>query len=173
MVRCFHVPQTTCINSDALYQVAEATLEPYAEMLRLAPRLAEIDLPPELSPGVPRFRCIFFVEDEHDPIKKRRVRLRCWCMPDAHSINSLLERGYSRAIAKQVIPLLVSDINGLKNAEEATLKFQMIVGAPDVVGSFLNVSGTGAAGDDDEELFQQRVGQLFSECGWGDQGSGS
>jgi len=57
-------------------------------------------------------------------------------------------RDYSRAITKHAIPLIVSDINGLKKPEEANLKFQMMVGAPNMVQSVLNVSSAGRGNSD-------------------------
>ena len=160
-------------------QITEATLVPYVEIAKLAPRLERetIDPPPELS-GLPRLRCIFFVEDKDDPTKTERARVHSWCVPDLPWVHSHLEKDYSRAIAKQAIPLLVSDINGLKKPGEVNLKFQMMIGAPDVVPAMTTEDCSGNAsnnslGDDDGGLFWQRIEQLLNRSGEGNHGSGS
>jgi len=72
-----------------------------------------------------------------------------------------LEKDYSREVAKRAIPLLVSDINGLKKSEEVRRKFLLMARRPDAVRSVLDVSSV--AGDDDGELFRQGIEQLLNE----------
>jgi len=149
------------------FQVLQATLEPYAEIVRLSPQVESMmanDPPSELS-GMPRLRCLFFVEDKDDPTKMERVRVHSWSVADLRIYSRLgLEKDYSRAIATQALPLLVNDINGLKKPEEVDLKFQMMAAVPDIVRHCL------IAGDHDGELFRQRIEQLIRER---NHGSGS
>lgn len=64
----------------------------------------------------------------------------------------------------------MSDINGLKKPEEVTREFHLMVENPDIVRSFLNVD---PAGDDDEELSQQRIEQHLNGFDEENRGSGS
>ena len=50
---------------------------------------------------------------------------------------------YRVPVAEQAIPLLVSEINGLKEPEEAARKFYLMAGCPGVVQPFLDVSDMG------------------------------
>ena len=106
-----------------------------------------------------RLRCIFLVQDKDG--KAERVRLTSWSVTDLQELYSLLEKDYSREVAKRAIPLLVSDINGLKKSEEVRRKFLLMARRPDAVRSVLDVSSV--AGDDDGELFRQGIEQLLNE----------
>ena len=132
-------------------------------MVRLAPRLESeaIPPPPEFA-GRPRIRCIFYVQERNDPTRPERVRVHSWCLTDLQLMCRLLEKDYSRAIAKQVIPLLVTDINGFKKPQGTKRKLQLLIGLCDIVRSFFNVSSTGVFDEVDEELFQQRLELLLS-----------
>lgn len=130
-------------------------------MVKLAPQLETdaISPPPEFA-GRPRIRCIFYVEEKDDPTRPERVRVHFWCLTDSQLSCSHLEKAYSRAIAKQAIPLLVIDINGLKTPQDTRRKLQLMIGLPGIVRSFLNVSNTGVSGEDNGELFRQRLERL-------------
>lgn len=67
-----------------------------------------------------------------------------------------MDKDYSHTVAKQAIPLLVSEINGLKKPEEAVHKFQLMVEAPNIVRLFLGVLGMGLIDDDDDDADLER-----------------
>ena len=153
-------------------KVTEAALQPNAEINKHMPRLDQDspDPPPELL-GVPRIRCIFFVEDKDDPAKTERARIHVWGARDLRWMHSLVDKDYSRAIAGQAIPLLVSDINRLKKPEEAKRKLRFILGTPGVVVSVMKASTAGVIGVDEAgEGFRRRIEQLLDELGEGNDG---
>ena len=132
-------------------------------MVRIAPKLeSEAIPPPSEFAGRPRIRCIFYVQEKDDPTKPERVRVHSWCMTDLQWFCSCLEKGYSGAIAKQAIPLLVGDINGFKKPEVARSKLQWMIGVPSLVQPLLAGSSVGVSGDDDGELFRQRLERLLN-----------
>ena len=93
---------------------------------------------------MPRFNCIAFVQNKDDPTRTERVQVRSWCAPNPRDIYSRLDKEYSHAVAEQALPLLMSEINGLKKPEEAARKFYLMAeGACVVVQPFLDVSDTG------------------------------
>ena len=147
-------------------KITRAALEPYSKMVRLAPRLERdaIPPPPEFA-GLPRIRCIFYVEEKDNPNTPERIRVHSWTLTEIQQLCSCLEKRYSRAIAKQAIPILVNDINGLRKPRDTRHKFQMMIDVPGIVRSFFTWSGMGVTGDDDGELFRQRIDQLFNALG--------
>ena len=105
-----------------------------------------------------------------------RARVHSWCVANLREVYSDLDKDYSRAAAKQAIPLLVREINELRKPEEAVRKFQLMVEAPDAVRPFLDVLNMGITDDDDEddgELLQQYLEKLLGGGCEGDRGSGS
>ena len=115
----------------------------------------------------PRLCCIVFVKEEDDPTKTERVRVHSWRAPHFRDVYCHLDKGYSRTVAEQAIPLLVSEINGLKDPREAVRKFHLMVGGPEVVQPFLDM---GIADNDEGELLRQYLGQLLD--GGGEEGRG-
>lgn len=131
--------------------------------------------PPEYSEW-PRLRCLVFIKDKRDPTQMERARVHSWCVANLREVYSDLDKDYSRAAAKQAIPLLVREINELRKPEEAVRKFQLMVEAPDAVRPFLDVLNMGITDDDDEddgELLQQYLEKLLGGGCEGDRGSGS
>ena len=116
-------------------------------------------------PGIlewPRLRCLVIIQDRDDPTQRERARVHSWCTPNLREVYSNLDKGYSASAAKQAVPLLVSEINGLKKPEEAVRKFHLMVGGPDVVQPFLNVLDMGLGAGDDGELLGMYLDRLLS-----------
>jgi len=131
-------------------------------MVRLTPQLENnVTPPPPEFAGRPAIRCIFYVEDKDDPTKAKFVRGHSWCVTDLQLVCSQLEKDYSRAIAKQVIPLLASDINGFKKPEDVRIKYHLMIEVPDIVQTLLVVSS--ASGDGGGGMFRLLMGQLLAE----------
>ena len=123
--------------------------------------------PPEYSEW-PRLRCLVFIKDKRDPTRMERARVHSWCVANLREVYSDLDKDYSRAVAKQAIPLLVREINELKKPEEAVRKFQLMIEAPDAIRPFLDVLNMGISDDDDDddneddgELLQQYLEKLL------------
>ena len=128
--------------------------------------------PPEYSEW-PRLRCLVFIKDKNDPTQMERARVHSWCVANLREVYSDLDKDYSRAAAKQAIPLLVREINELGEPEEAVRKFQLIAEAPDVVRPFLDALNMGTTDDDDEELLQQYLEKFLGGGCEENRGSGS
>ena len=160
-VRTFPHTSDPCVKSNVPCQVARASLEPYAEMVRLDPQISNVTPPPPEFAGRPSIHCIFYIEEKDSNTGAERARGHSWCITDLQLVCSRLEKDYSRAIAKQVIPLLASDINGLKKPEEVRLKYHLMIEVPDIVQTLLDVSSAGAFGDGGGELFRQLIEQLL------------
>jgi len=146
-------------------------------MVWLTPELESeaIPPPPRLVAGQPRIRCVFFVEHIRDPTTAEHARVQFWRMTELQQICSRLEKDYSRAIAKQAVPLFMSEVNGLKTPHDVWCKFHLMVDFPDKVQPLLDVSSVGTSGDEFEggELFQQRMEELLDEIDEGSSESGS
>lgn len=133
-------------------------------MIKLVPQLEQaVTGPPGGLPEWPRLCCIIFVKDKDDPAAMERVRVHSWRAPNLQEAFSDLDKGYSRAAAKHVIPLLVSEINGLREPEEAVRKFHLMVGGPDIVRPFLDILGMGGTDNDDGELLGRYLEQLLGD----------
>ena len=130
-------------------------------MVRLVPQLESEAIPPPPKFAVePRICCIFCIEVKDDATKVDLVRTQYWSVPNLKRFCSNVEKGYSRAIAKQAIPLLVNDINRLKNPQDVRCKFQMMIGVPirpGIAQPMLDISDVDISGDDNGELFRQRI----------------
>ena len=158
-----------CVKSNVPCQVTSASLEPFAKLVRFDPRFESeaIPPPPEYA-GQPRVRCIFYVEDRDDLFKEEFIRVHSCCIADLQGFCSNAEKDYSRAIAKQAIPLLVNDINGFREPQDVTFKFKIMIGVPvepGIAQPLLDVSDVDIPGDNDGKLFRQRLEQLFNGFG--------
>lgn len=91
-----------------------------------------------------------------------RARIHSWCAENLREIYSGLDKDYSRAVAKQAVPLLVREINESKNPEEVVHKFLLMVETPDAVRPFLDMLDMGITDDDDGELLQRYLERLLS-----------
>ena len=91
-----------------------------------------------------------------------RARVHSWCAPNLQEVYSCLDKDYSRAVAKQAIPLLVSEINASKKPEEVVGKLRLMAECPDVIRPFLDMLHMGIPDDDDDvELFQRYLERLL------------
>jgi len=131
-------------------------------MVRFTPQIErdEGPPPPEFADR-PHIRCIFYIEDKNDPTKAGFARVHAWCVTDLQLVCSQLEKDYSRVIAKQVIPLLASDINGMKKPGDVRSKFHLMIELPEMVQPLLDVAGVGVSGDGGGGLFRLLIEQLL------------
>ena len=132
-------------------------------MIKLVPQLERaVTGPPSGLIEWPRLCCIVFVKEEDDPTETERVRVHSWRAPNLRDVCYNLDKNYSRTVAKQAIPLFVSEINGLNEPGEAARKFRLMIAGPDVVQPFLNVLDMGITDDDDGDLLRKYLGQLLN-----------
>ena len=124
----------------------------------------------------PRLHCFIFVKDKDYPKNLGRVRLHSWCTPSLREVYSQLDKNYSRAVAKQAIPLLVSEINGWKDPHDSMRKFRIMGECPGALQGFLDVLSTGVDLIDEAEmgeLFRWFLDRTLSGVDEEDPGSGS
>ena len=111
----------------------------------------------------PRLHCFVFVKDRCDPTQMERGRIHSCCIPNLKELRSHWSKDYSREVSKQAIPLLLGEINGLKNPEVAARRFRLMTDRPDVVQICLDMLKTGFLHGSDEELFQEWIERLVNE----------
>jgi len=136
-------------------------IQSYADVVKLVPELERAVANPPGYSEWPRLRCLVFIKDKTDPTQMERARVHSWCAGNLREVYSDLNKDYSRAAAKQAIPLLVREINESKNPEEVVRKFQLMVEAPDAVRPFLDMLDMGITDDDDGELLQRYLERLL------------
>ena len=95
-------------------------------------------------------------------LSKTSATLLRWIAPEftlgvanLEEVCSDLDKDYACAAAKQAVPLLLREMNGLTKPEEVVHKFQLISEAPDAIQPFLDMLNMGSIDDGDGELLKQ------------------
>ena len=152
---------STCVKSDprlgVLSQVTEAKVEPCADVIKTFPVTAE-GLTAN-SPGEwPRVRCVVSSRGKNCPTQRDYVRVYSWYIPYLRELYYNLDKRHSHAAAMLAIPLLLNNVNTLKEPRLAERGFRAMVGDPDTVRALLEL-----AGNVTEESLRQFLEQTFRE----------
>jgi len=95
--------------------------------------------PPNLK--WPRLRCLLIFRGEN-PTEIPEVRVLPWSMPDFRRLCYDTDKDRSHAASKLALPHLLTEINTVKEPQEAGQRFKSMALNP--AGSFLAIRGRGA-----------------------------
>ena len=110
----------------------DATTKTYEEMLKVTPHLTDptADSP---GPGLSRFRCFFFFT--YDDPELVHTRTRTWWIPNLQELYYDMDKEYSRANSKLALPRLVTEMNILRDPQQAAARFKLIASGPELSGT--------------------------------------
>jgi len=108
--------------------VFDVGLKRIADLLAIRPDIQyTVDNPPD---GLPRLRCYCFFLNEH-PADFFHARAQTWCAPNLRE-RCGEDKECSHKAAKLAIPLLLKEINVVKQPQQAEQRFRFLASNPDL-----------------------------------------
>ena len=134
----FHVAQRARTKSDSycrsiLPQVKDAIIKTYTDMLEVSPDLKNAAVNPP-RPGLSHFRCFFFFTYEDHP-EFVHTRSRIWWMENIREVYYNMDKEYSRVNSMLALPRLVTEMNILRDPQQAVERFRLISLCPGLPGT--------------------------------------
>ena len=106
-------------------------IKPYADMIKVQPDLKDASTNSP-GPGLSHFRCFFFFTYE-DP-ELIHTRSRIWWLENIREVYYNMDKEYSRANSALAIPRLVTEMNILRDPQQALERFRRIASGPGLSG---------------------------------------